>query len=93
VGTQARGHAYFGPFDLDLDTGELRKHGIRIGLQKQPLEVLALLSQRPGDWLRAKRSGGKFGAQTPTAISIRTSIRPLGRFEPPCRTRPTNLDI
>ena len=39
----------FGVFDLDLGTGELRKHGLRIRLQRQPFEVLALLIARAGD--------------------------------------------
>ena len=40
--------ACFGPFELDLSTGELRKHGIRIKLQEQPFKILALLLQEPG---------------------------------------------
>jgi len=39
----------FGVFDMDLRTGELRKHGLRIRLQRQPFEVLALLIERAGD--------------------------------------------
>ena len=39
----------FGVFDVDLRTGELRKHGFRIRLQQQPFQVLALLLERPGD--------------------------------------------
>jgi Tol biopolymer transport system component/DNA-binding winged helix-turn-helix (wHTH) protein len=39
----------FGVFELDLQSGELRKAGVRIGLQEQPLQVLALLLERPGD--------------------------------------------
>jgi TolB-like protein/DNA-binding winged helix-turn-helix (wHTH) protein/Tfp pilus assembly protein PilF len=39
----------FGVFDIDLRTGELRKHGLRIRLQRQPFEVLALLIERSGD--------------------------------------------
>jgi len=39
----------FGVFDLDLGTGELRKHGLRVRLQRQPFEVLALLIERAGD--------------------------------------------
>ena len=39
----------FGVFELDLRSGELRKAGVRIGLQEQPLQVLALLLERPGD--------------------------------------------
>jgi TolB-like protein/DNA-binding winged helix-turn-helix (wHTH) protein/Tfp pilus assembly protein PilF len=39
----------FGVFDLDLATGELRKHGLRVRLQRQPFEVLAVLIDRAGD--------------------------------------------
>jgi len=39
----------FGVFDMDLQSGELRKHGLRIRLQRQPFEVLALLIERAGD--------------------------------------------
>ncbi|MGA8596750.1 MAG: winged helix-turn-helix domain-containing protein [Bryobacteraceae bacterium] len=39
----------FGAFELDHHTGELRKRGIRIKLQEQPFQVLALLVERAGD--------------------------------------------
>ncbi len=39
----------FGAFDLDLRLGQLHKHGIRLKLQDQPFQVLALLLERPGD--------------------------------------------
>jgi eukaryotic-like serine/threonine-protein kinase len=39
----------FGAFALDLRAGELYKHGIRLKLQDQPFQVLALLLERPGD--------------------------------------------
>ncbi len=38
----------FGPFDLDAEAGELRKHGTRIRIQKQPLQVLRTLVERSG---------------------------------------------
>ena len=38
----------FGPFELDLRAGELLKAGNRIKLQDQPLQVLALLLESPG---------------------------------------------
>jgi Tol biopolymer transport system component/DNA-binding winged helix-turn-helix (wHTH) protein len=38
----------FGIYELDRDQMELRKHGIRIKLQDQPLLVLASLLERPG---------------------------------------------
>jgi TolB-like protein/DNA-binding winged helix-turn-helix (wHTH) protein/Tfp pilus assembly protein PilF len=39
----------FGPFELDLDSGELRKYGLRIKLQGQPVAVLIMLIEHPGD--------------------------------------------
>lgn len=38
----------FSVFELDSHTGELRKHGIRIKLQEQPLQVLQILLENPG---------------------------------------------
>src|SRR5271163_77653 len=39
----------FGPFELDVRAGELRKHGTRIRLQEQPFQVLLMLLERPGE--------------------------------------------
>jgi len=39
----------FGPFELDVRAGELRKHGIRIKLREQPVQILLLLLERPGE--------------------------------------------
>ena len=44
-----RGSFRFGTFELDVRSGELRKAGVRVGLQEQSLQVLTLLLQRPGD--------------------------------------------
>jgi len=38
----------FGPFELSVETGELRKNGVRLKLAGQPIEVLTLLVKRPG---------------------------------------------
>jgi DNA-binding winged helix-turn-helix (wHTH) protein/tetratricopeptide (TPR) repeat protein len=38
----------FGSFEVDLQEGKLTKAGIRIRLQAQPLQILALLLDRPG---------------------------------------------
>src|SRR5262245_633849 len=38
----------FGPFEADLEVGELRKHGIRVKLHAQPFELLKMLVARPG---------------------------------------------
>ncbi len=39
----------FGTFEVDLRAGEVRKRGLRIKLQEQPFQVLALLLERPGE--------------------------------------------
>lgn len=39
----------FGPFELDVRAGELRKRGRTILLQEQPFQVLLMLLERPGD--------------------------------------------
>src|SRR5262245_45285010 len=39
----------FSVFELDLRTGELRKNGMRLRLQEQPFQVLAMLLERPGE--------------------------------------------
>ncbi len=38
----------FDYFEVDLDAGQLRKRGIRIGLRDQPFQVLASLLEHPG---------------------------------------------
>jgi len=39
----------FGSFEVDVRSGELRKSGIRLPFQEQPLRVLTALLERPGD--------------------------------------------
>lgn len=38
----------FGTFEVDLRAGELRKGGLKIRLSGQPLQVLEMLLERPG---------------------------------------------
>jgi TolB-like protein/Tfp pilus assembly protein PilF len=40
---------HFGAFTVDLEAGELRKRGVKIRLQDQPLQILAALLERPGE--------------------------------------------
>jgi Tol biopolymer transport system component/DNA-binding winged helix-turn-helix (wHTH) protein len=45
-----RGEIYrFGAFELASGTGELRKHGLRLKLQDQPLRILILLVENAGE--------------------------------------------
>jgi DNA-binding winged helix-turn-helix (wHTH) protein len=39
----------FGSFEVDLATRELRRNGVRLRVQPQPVTVLAALLERPGD--------------------------------------------
>jgi TolB-like protein/DNA-binding winged helix-turn-helix (wHTH) protein/Tfp pilus assembly protein PilF len=39
----------FGAYEFDLRSGELRKHGIRIKLQEQPSQILAILLEHRGE--------------------------------------------
>ena len=39
----------FGPFELDLETAELRRSGLKLRLQEQSFRVLAALVRRPGE--------------------------------------------
>src|SRR5438309_11074047 len=39
----------FGEFEMDEHAGELRKEGIKVRLQEQPLQILQILLQHPGE--------------------------------------------
>jgi eukaryotic-like serine/threonine-protein kinase len=39
----------FGVFEIDLRSGELRKSGVRLNLQQQPLQLLSVLLEQPGE--------------------------------------------
>src|SRR5215831_10802193 len=56
----------FGPFEANFTTGELRKHGIRLKLQDQPLQILKMLLARPGELV--------------TREEIRQNLWPSGTF-------------
>src|SRR3954454_16212202 len=39
----------FGASEADVQTGELRKDGVKLKFSGQPVQVLAILLERPGD--------------------------------------------
>ena len=45
---QVGGRLCFGVFEVDLRAGELRKRGLRVRLQQQPFQVLAMLLEHAG---------------------------------------------
>jgi DNA-binding winged helix-turn-helix (wHTH) protein/Tol biopolymer transport system component len=44
-----KGLVQFGMFELNMQTGELRKSGVRIRLQGKPFQILQALLERPGE--------------------------------------------
>src|SRR5437667_5458974 len=45
----SQGNVRFGAFELDENAGELRREGVKVRLQEQPLQILQILLQRPGE--------------------------------------------
>src|SRR6266571_5070832 len=45
----SHGTVRFGIFELDANAGELRREGVKVRLQDQPLQILQILLQRPGE--------------------------------------------
>ncbi len=50
----SEGGLCFGAYHVDLRTGELRKHGLKVHLAGRPFQVLALLLEKPGELLTRK---------------------------------------
>jgi DNA-binding response OmpR family regulator len=57
----------FGPFEVDLRSGELRKHGVRLKLQDQPFQVPALLLEHAGDIVPHEELRQGSGPRTPSS--------------------------
>jgi DNA-binding winged helix-turn-helix (wHTH) protein/Tol biopolymer transport system component len=50
MGESSRGTIFqFGVYEANVDSGELRKGGVRLRVQQQPFTVLEMLLQRPGE--------------------------------------------
>src|SRR5580692_198113 len=50
----SEGRLRFDAYQVDLRTGELRKHGLKIHLPPRPFQILALLLEQPGELLTRK---------------------------------------
>jgi DNA-binding response OmpR family regulator len=59
----------FAAFEFDLETGELRKHGLRIKLNGQPIELLAMLLEHSGEVVTREDCRSGCGRRTPTSTS------------------------
>jgi DNA-binding winged helix-turn-helix (wHTH) protein len=42
---------HFSVFEVDLRAGELRRNGLKVKLQEQPFQILAMLLERPGEFV------------------------------------------
>src|SRR4029077_19183531 len=58
------GRLRFGVFEVDLRACELTKRGLRIRLQEQPFEVLAMLLAKPGELVTREELQKKLWGQT-----------------------------
>src|SRR5437867_387784 len=58
------GRLRFGVFEVDVRAGELTKRGLRIRLQEQPFQVLAMLLERPGELITREELREKIWGQT-----------------------------
>ena len=58
------GRLRFGVFEVDLRAGELTKRGVRIRLQEQPFQILALLLERPGELVTREELREKIWGRT-----------------------------
>ena len=54
----------FGVFEADIRTGELTKQGIRLRLQQQPFQVLAMLLEKPGELVTREELSSRLWPQT-----------------------------
>jgi serine/threonine-protein kinase len=52
----------FGVFEVDLESGDLRKQGLRIKLRDQPLQILLMLLEHPGQVASREELQGKLWA-------------------------------
>jgi DNA-binding winged helix-turn-helix (wHTH) protein len=46
-------------YELERDALELRKHGVPIRLQQQPLRVLVMLTERPGEIITREHTASR----------------------------------
>ena len=83
MATQPRvsGRLRFDGFELDVRAGELRKHGVRLRLRGQPLQVLEiLLESRRRRCDSARNFRPESGRQTPLSILTTACTTQLRAF-------------
>jgi DNA-binding winged helix-turn-helix (wHTH) protein/tetratricopeptide (TPR) repeat protein len=71
----------FGVFEVDFTNKELRKHGLRIKLQRKPFRILELLLQRPGQLVMRDEMANQLwpGLHVSFDRSLNTAVNALRR--------------
>ncbi len=68
----------FGTFEVDPNAGELRKRGVRVKLQEQPLQILQVLLERPGEMV-TRQELRRYGRDSALHRNAATAWIPLHR--------------
>ena len=80
----------FGVFEADLQTGELRKNGVKVPLQGQPFQVCAILLEQLGKVGHSRGTAPQeSGRKIPLSILTTRSIQRLPRSDSHWETKPT----
>ena len=70
----------FGIFELDTQSGELRRHGLKVRLPEQAFQILRLLLERPGDVVTRDELRGRLWTSDTTVdfdVGLNSAIRKL----------------
>lgn len=71
----------FGTYEVSLQSGEVRKAGLRIKVQQQPMKLLEILLEHPGEVVTRDELRSRVGPTKVSVISIRRSTSPSESFE------------
>ncbi len=85
--TQTPAVRRFGTFEINLQSGELRKNGMRLRLSGQPFQVLAILVERPGEVVTREELHSKLWP-VDTFVDQLRSLRQLRSRKSAPRMRP-----
>lgn len=70
----------FDVFELDAESGDLRRHGVRVRLPRQAFQVLELLVRRPGQLISREEIRNRLwkpGTHVEFEVSLNTAVRKL----------------
>jgi hypothetical protein len=68
----------FGTYEVSFESGEVRKAGLRIRIQQQPMKLLQILLERPGEVVTREELRSRIWTDEVSVISTKPSISPSG---------------